>query len=967
MAVEIVKKFDVVIVLEEFLKHRVQMQYTFGWTNFELPQLNAHGKKLPWDKSQNVTITAASVFDEMFYKAATKFAEELTARATVAVEEKQVEFEKHALARTAEEYAAVPIRRVASRKLFKPEAFRNIQERFYGDSNCSSGFVPGDALYAPPGEQLPKFKEHFDVLPLTVGDLEKQRRLQGKGTRQEEEAEAAWLNYTTASQRRLGEPPRPAQPLAAQQHGTYKTHVPSISGVPLVANARSNLKILALGVGTTGTRSLFQDLCAKGYVGVHFKQSCNLAALSKEQQKFAFDSHMRVITLYAAASWGPNHAPWGGAFAKFTNNPGFSCLYGPTSKKQERCKVRNWLSAMHDALRAVASSGIEVVADNPYNTFGVEMADLAPGFTALHTMRGTWSWLESRSTNHVASDILCRPDIWWNNELNQDTVPLNDVKSCATAYARVLNARESPNAVVVLTDPGDLYIADFMVPLRHMLGKPHHKMMLAEAFRRFNSHLRLGAMTIAPERYTPLCWWDTGSWDLYNNTYMISHKDLQLEFKEETPEAAVTGPGDYKSRWLPLRPMMSYMVGTHGTDKPPDTFDLHKELASLSPTHFESEFSAVHVICTRLSLGQEEQVDLLKARIMLFETFTLPSVISQTTQEFVWILYCRTHLLPKRVAEQIIALMAPYPHFRIISHLPGESFQTRDYTVRQHLENAGLWVEPPPGVDTVYINSLLDGDDALEPDTVRQIHGAAHDQLSIMNVDAKKAGTSVNTTKTPLIVCSMNSIQWFPDAKESYGKLDIERNAYCVTPGFSIVGLNQPDLTGLRHVNSKLDDSEDANFVPGKTVRTMDVKPVRARTMTSQGMKDIKSDNSKREAKDLAEALSWMPAQNGGSAKGVLRYMYLLDSKQIIDTNKYLTRNAATVAADQLKNNCVKGFSCKTSSSKMLNKLASGGEDPKDTKGGSGKGSGGSDGGRGGSGSVKRKGDGKKDRKDKGR
>ena len=51
-----------------------------------------------------------------------------------------------------------------------------------------------------------------------------------------------------------------------------------------------------------------------------------------------------------------------------------------------------------------------------------------------------------------------------------------------------------------------------------------------------------------------------------------------------------------------------------------------------------------------------------------------------------------------------------------------------------------------------------------------------------------------------------------------------------------------------------------------------------------------------------------MPAQNGGSAKGVLRYMYLLDSKQIIDTNKYLTRNAATVAADQLKNNCVKGF-----------------------------------------------------------
>lgn len=178
--------------------------------------------------------------------------------------------------------------------------------------------------------------------------------------------------------------------------------------------------------------------------------------------------------------------------------------------------VKNWLSAMHDALRAVAASGVEVVADNPYNTFGVEMADIAPGFTAFHTMRGTWSWLESRSANHVASDILCRPNIWWNNPLNCDTVPLNDIKSCSTAYSRVLNAKAEAEGSTIRVDPGDLYIAEFMVPLRHMLGKPHHKMMLAEAFRRFNSHLKMGFLAIAPQRYVPLCWWDSGSWDVYN-------------------------------------------------------------------------------------------------------------------------------------------------------------------------------------------------------------------------------------------------------------------------------------------------------------------------------------------------------------------------------------------------------------------------------------------------------------------
>ena len=67
--------------------------------------------------------------------------------------------------------------------------------------------------------------------------------------------------------------------------------------------------------------------------------------------------------------------------------------------------------------------------------------------------------------------------------------------------------------------------------------------------------------------------------------------------------------------------------------------DLQKELDMQSPTHVTDPMSACHVICTRLSLGQEEQVDLLKARVMLFETFTLPSMVAQTTHEFIWIVY----------------------------------------------------------------------------------------------------------------------------------------------------------------------------------------------------------------------------------------------------------------------------------------------------------------------------------------
>ena len=44
----------------------------------------------------------------------------------------------------------------------------------------------------------------------------------------------------------------------------------------------------------------------------------------------------------------------------------------------------------------------------------------------------------------------------------------------------------------------------------------------------------------------------------------------------------------------------------------------------------------------RFCVGQEKQMQLLKARVLLFEAFVTEAMASQTTQDFVWIIYART-------------------------------------------------------------------------------------------------------------------------------------------------------------------------------------------------------------------------------------------------------------------------------------------------------------------------------------
>ena len=115
----------------------------------------------------------------------------------------------------------------------------------------------------------------------------------------------------------------------------------------------------------------------------------------------------------------------------------------------------------------------------------------------------------------------------------------------------------------------------------------------------------------------------------------------------------------------------------------------------------------------------------------------------------------------------------------------------------------------------VYIHTTVDSDDAIAPDTIRSIQRAAYGEaVKIVS------GTRVSTTEKPLVICYDSSYFWGPtpglaaggNGKKSkdqgrrqmktkkagsIGYFSYETTDRCMAPGFSVVGVGAPEVTGI--------------------------------------------------------------------------------------------------------------------------------------------------------------------------
>ena len=182
---------------------------------------------------------------------------------------------------------------------------------------------------------------------------------------------------------------------------------------------------------------------------------------------------------------------------------------------------------------------------------------------------------------------------------------------------------------------------------------------------------------------------------------------------------------------------------------------------------------------------------LSEARFYLFRYFSLPTIISQSSQKFIWIIKTDPNLFlhNKRIYNDIIDLLKPYPNFFLVG-------SNTNFLIGH---GKGAWRDGVEGRD-VLSNRVFSGDVSLlcraylnEKDkVVLQTRLDADDGLHSMYIDTvqKLAMTrfySKDDKPSWLYWCTRRHIEWYTDMQENEGKVEyVIHEKLCVTPGITV-------------------------------------------------------------------------------------------------------------------------------------------------------------------------------------
>ncbi|KAH8064957.1 rhamnosyl transferase [Aureococcus anophagefferens] len=357
------------------------------------------------------------------------------------------------------------------------------------------------------------------------------------------------------------------------------------------APATGGVKLLNVGHGTSGTRSLYEALCAAGYVALHFNQVCNVnETLPAPRAARLLDAHARATALFAEASWTRDHldgvrtrqfANWFALEKQKLRAQGQYVSTWPAAKVAAlkaryeprehgafsrvralcrgaggpHCGIESWLAELRAAVAAVIDGGAEALLDAPYDRMAAFVAARAPDVVVAHTVRPAQPWLASRVAKHGGVDALCR-----SAYVDEGGDPF-DASACAE------NALAAGVADLGAALGDDISAQDEAAGVRAYE---------ASVARRRTDALR----AVGRDRYLEMSWWDAGG-----------HFDRVVKA---------------------LRPART----------------LRRPLAAaLAPRRVAWHFAAAsfaHVVVTRFDDGEATLPALLEARLLAFEAVTYP-------------------------------------------------------------------------------------------------------------------------------------------------------------------------------------------------------------------------------------------------------------------------------------------------------------------------------------------------------
>ncbi len=347
----------------------------------------------------------------------------------------------------------------------------------------------------------------------------------------------------------------------------------------------------------------------------------------------------------------------------------------------------------------------------------------------------------------------------------------------------------------------------------------------------------------------------------------------------------------------------------------------------------------IHIINTRFMQHQADLINLARARLVLFETFCLRSILHQSIRQksqhyapFLWIIKTDPNLHAD-VRKEFVSLIEPYPFIYLVA-------SNVNYGIGIH---HGGWRGGEAGKDVLQseiwsgnvtllqqahearktravLETRLDADDGLHVRYIEMIQAQAFQQLRY------SARVSPKNRASWMYWCCANHLDWTPTNVTDYGTfVPYKSQNACITAGITLgMSVHQDESSIPRFMHHELYQQLTLNkehaTCGSDTCLHMVENPVlgalRSRTATSAGMRNVKMNIVDKE--ELSRHT--VPIDNKHLIR-VLQQGFHVGIDKMKQVNGYMQSHVVEIAADNLLGQCTHGHSCKNSTREALEEL----------------------------------------------
>jgi len=412
----------------------------------------------------------------------------------------------------------------------------------------------------------------------------------------------------------------------------------------------------------------------------------------------------------------------------------------------------------------------------------------------------------------------------------------------------------------------------------------------------------------------------------------------------------------------------SYSAGE--TNLLPDNLNHTIAKARVVPAALDTSLPLIHIVNTRFQQHARNLTAIGNARLELFETFCLPTMIHQTIQpqqanqtsqlyRFLWII--RTDpKLDSKLRERMENLLKPYPNFFLVG-------SNHKYSWRNGKAGEELLFGAKEGRTNVYtgdvmllraaydnrenkivLETRIDADDGLPLPYLEYTQTSAMQRLSDRQVSRKDeevvdSNLSANITQVKwMFWCIQKAIIWHPSIslvqdsrssstskeEEESGVLNWEERFFCLTPGLTVglsVGVYDSEVPKYGHHRLAKQLHENRNN-PKKScglhesghscIQVLDnVLALRSRSPTSAGMLDVVVP------KDLITEEFQYSTEETKAHWSMMKKRFAVEKDRVSRTNHYIQTNLVSILQENLLGQCTPGHSCKSSSREILQSM----------------------------------------------